>query len=261
MDEGSRDNRPLHSWTAAELEHAWTQIRRVNDEIDQSYGDAIEHARELGARGWTVPVLQRPIFASAVLAYVPPEETDDFMVAFYTISGGRALDELTSSILSCVGLTQWHPLLEQAIDAHARGAFLITVPSLLTVFEGSLAVAVDQPNAARPRKLATERLESSARNLERLAWASIDAFTASVFQSTSFGTNRPRLLNRHLVLHGRDQAQWTSADSLRLLHAIHTVGMSSGISRRSADEAVRSSLLRQVMFEYREQTRRSTDAP
>ena len=47
-------------------------------------------------------------------------------------------------------LQRWRPLLEQCISAYRRAEYLITIPSLLAVYEGALATVVDSPGSSVP---------------------------------------------------------------------------------------------------------------
>jgi hypothetical protein len=85
----------------------------------------------------------------------------------------------------------------------------------------------------RVRNKIVETLAATDRSVQRLGWASILGFLSSVFGYHSFATLAFDRLNRHWVLHGRDEPRWTRLDCLRLFQALDTlsvVGWPTGLS-------------------------------
>lgn len=236
--------RTIADWTAQEWEAVSQAMHEATQAIDDSMAAIIDDAVQLGERGWTLPVRQYPDFAPRVVRAVPASHTDDVFVWIYSREGGVEFDAVASDLLGRPDLRRWKPLLEQCIGAYRRRDYLITVPSLLAVYEGALAAVVDKPHETKPRSLASDELEEAERNLERLPWASIKAFTNAVFARSTFAGDRPNLLNRHWVLHGRDLPAFSRADCLRLFQAIHTVGSVRLLKRQDKYEWIRDTVLR-----------------
>src|SRR4030095_698695 len=57
----------------------------------------------------------------------------------------------------------------------------------------------------------------------RLIWKSVATFMEKLYENSDFSGNRPFLINRHWILHGRDATAWTVADSIRLFNALQTI--------------------------------------
>lgn len=55
-----------------------------------------------------------------------------------------------------------------------------------------------------------------------MVWDTIQQFVNDVFGNSDFTGTEPRL-NRHWVLHGRSNANWTRTDCIRLLQAVRVL--------------------------------------
>jgi hypothetical protein len=116
--------------------------------------------------------------------------------------------------------------MRQCLGAHQAGEYLIAVPALLTAFEGYLFHGAPVPGVTtRATRLTAEKRTALEPGIERLAWVSLDAFVAELWRQQRFDGDRPSIINRHWILHGRDALTWGEPDSLRLLQAITTLAM------------------------------------
>jgi hypothetical protein len=237
----------MRDWTQEERDLVIDSLHQATRAIDAAMGDVVQYGRELGERGWTIPVEMIPAFTTHLVQSVSPEDTDAVFVEIYSANQGELFDSLAMIITGATDLERWKPLLEQAISAYKRGEYLIVVPALIAAYEGALAGVVDRPHDQRPRALASNELQEVETNLERLAWSSIDAFTSAVFQSATFAGDRPNLLNRHWVLHGRDVPSWTQADCLRLFQALHTLTAARLRKRKDPYEWITNPELRETL--------------
>jgi hypothetical protein len=238
------------SWSRQEIESVAQSIHEATRAIDNSLAAILDDVQRLGERGWTVPVRQLPDFATILVRSVPPEHTDAVFVRLYSEKGGGEFDALGTELLRNPELQRWNPLIEQCLGAYLREEHLLVVPSLLTAYEGALASVVDQPHEMRPKDLAKRELSEAEANIERVPWVSIEAFTRVIFQSAEFAAQRPNLLNRHWVLHGRDAPSWSQADSLRLFQALHTLGSARLSKREDRLEWIRDPVLKEYFREH-----------
>jgi hypothetical protein len=237
----------MRDWTPEERALLTNSLHQATRAIDAAMGDMIESARELGERGWTIPVEIPPVRIARLVRSVAPEDTDEVFVEMYSVNQSQGFEVLAEDILKNTELERWKPLVAQSISAYRRDEFLIVVPALLSAYEGALAAVVDRPNDTRPPTLANNELNEAETNLERVAWTSIVAFTNTVFKSSTFAGDRPNLLNRHWVLHGRDSPTWSRADCLRLFQALHTLGVARLRKRRDLYQLISDPKLREAM--------------
>jgi hypothetical protein len=157
------------------------------------------------------------------LAGSTADDVDAFFVDFYTGDDFAELRFLRKELTQRAGLAQWRALLEQCFDAFESANHLITIPALLTVLDGVIAKAGKNTSwRIDPRKLCSEKA-AAVNGLKKWMWRSLELFFAKLFQPAPFDQSRPILINRHWILHGRDSANWTGADALRLFNALQTV--------------------------------------
>ncbi len=183
-------------------------------------------ARELGQRGWTIPVWQPLPFISWVATSVAPEHVDAFFESLYAENRPRRAKEVMTRVLSAKQYAHWAPLLDEIVTSIKSKRYLVAVPALLSVFEGTIAAAANRSyDKASPNEIAEQTLDASDLALKRLGWASILGFLTTVFGYHSFASAAPATLNRHWVLHGHGQPKWTRLDCLRLFQAVETLSV------------------------------------
>jgi hypothetical protein len=191
-------------------------------DLKQSVKDGVS---TMAARGWTVQ-MSLTLGDLEELANQTPEETDEFFVAFYTEDNFAALRKVRDELTGRPKLVQWKALLEECFDSFESGRHRITVPSLLSIIEGVVASAGQALTTQRVRLVeicAENSRKSSDNSITSEMWNSMALFLEKLFQYAPFDGDRPALINRHWILHGRDSATWTVADALRLFNALQTV--------------------------------------
>jgi len=179
----------------------------------------------MATRGWTIQMSLTPgIWAG--LANQTPEETDEFFVTFYTEDNFAALREVRQELTRRTSLAKWKSLLEECFESLEAGRHLITIPALLSIIEGVIASAGQALTSHRVRLIhicAENAKKSTPSFMNAEMWNSMALFLEKLFQSAPFDGDKPVFINRHWILHGRDSASWTIADSLRLFNALQTV--------------------------------------
>lgn len=176
---------------------------------------------ELAAQGWTTPLWVVPSEMSELLGSGVPDEVDGRFVEFYERDGGVKRSETMTWLLNRESLAPWRVLLSQVSTAYDRDDFAIAVPSLLAVLEGVLMA--DEGTSVRVRDAASRRVEQSSNAVRKWLWGAVSSFVDEVYRRSDFGGQRPSVINRHWILHGRDSSTWTQADCLRLIQAIEVV--------------------------------------
>lgn len=201
-----------------EVQHAW---KRQDAELLARAPGALA----LGRLGWTLPMLLPITTVPELLdaAHDESEDIDALFREFYDFDEQARLNELLRSIAEEPGLAMWAPLIAECVASLQDGRFRVPLPALLSVFEGTLAVALSRFEKKLDAKLATaRRSDESKRVMEILIWRSIEGFCAELYRAESFAGPAPSRVNRNWVLHGRAIPDASKIDSLRLLQAIHT---------------------------------------
>ncbi|MEJ7759543.1 MAG: hypothetical protein WKF55_08095 [Gemmatimonadaceae bacterium] len=184
-----------------------------------------EQARNLGACGWTLPLILPVASLPDLLEGIQPgTDYDAAFEDYYLSNNERATRQLFDDLSDSQRLKMWKPLLAECMDAYREAKFRIIVPSLFLILDGALAAAANSLlRKTNAKNLSASKRRTSRRVIETLAWASLEGFTHELFGGYHFGGPRPPRTNRHWVLHGRDVPDWTRADGLRLFQALHSI--------------------------------------
>lgn len=205
----------------------------VNDNSNQlvnkiitTFEKAEKEIFTLSQSGWTIPMDFSLGEIIDLIEISKSGEIDAFFVEYYEQNNRQNFVKLTREIIDNKNISKWKRILKECVEAYNRGHYCITIPSLITVLEGLLSkyLKPDQMNDIRMIKLCREQLEKFEEgNINKIIWISIRNFIECLYEKKSFDENKPYLLNRHWILHGRDDADWKVQDSLRLFHAMHTL--------------------------------------
>lgn len=177
-----------------------------------------EGAARLASFGWTVPMDMGLREIMEILEATDADAIDDYFLAFY--DGDGSLRGIENSAL----LRRWRPLLEQCFENYERAQHLICIPALLTVLEGAIAVPEGSMfiGSSKRKELFDAKVKQGG-DIVRTVWESLRIFFDSLYQNSHFSGARPTHLNRHWILHGRDEPDWRRADALRLFHTLFTL--------------------------------------
>jgi hypothetical protein len=223
---------------AAAREAFWrSSIAHILEQVEEADRQMQPVVRELGRLGWTVPLWAPAVLPAVILRRIEAERIDELFTNTYRKDRYSRFRALVKGILARQAVARWKPLLKQCAGAFGRKRYLIVVPSLLLILEGLLASSDDSlGRRIPPHKVARRQFDRSNRFRAAL-WASIQAFIEAVFESRDFSEPRPPMLNRHWILHGRDETCWTEADCLRLFQAIDTLSYIVEFGPQSEGEA------------------------
>lgn len=185
----------------------------------------VEGAARLAKFGWMVPMGMCLREMLDILEEAGADAIDNRFINFYHKDGASSPGHLRG-LLSSTRLGRWRNLLQQCFDNYERGHHLICIPALLTVVEGAIAVP-ERENFIRARerkKFFDARVAAwESDPIERVTWESLKIFFENLYKGSDFTKTRPFQLNRHWILHGRDETDWRQADALRLFHALDTL--------------------------------------
>jgi hypothetical protein len=206
-----------------------SRFRREMHEISERAAEVMREcedgAERLAKSGWTLPVQMSPRQMVELLKRKTEDELDQDFIAFYHEDG--ELHRLKPTLLQSARLKTWNSLLEQCFENYEAGKYLICIPALLSVLEGAIASSEGAQFVRAQQRIDFFRNKvevSSAGSLKELMWKTLDVFIARLYEPSDFRGSRPLRLNRHWILHGRDlPSDWTTADALRLFHALATV--------------------------------------
>lgn len=185
-------------------------------------GDEWRYSTErLAGAGWTIP-MDFTLREMVELVEDPEQEIDSFFVDYYTENNFEKLRNLRRRLTSRKRLSQWQALLCECFESVENGRYVITIPALLTMIEGTVCRA--NGGVGRDiKRICKIRATELTGSITGLMWRSLEIFVTLLFQGAPFDKGRPSFINRHWILHGRDATSWEIADAIRLFNALQTI--------------------------------------
>ncbi|MGH7814846.1 MAG: hypothetical protein ACREQI_12680 [Candidatus Binataceae bacterium] len=196
-----------------------------------------EHTNQAFAAGeafaeyaWTIPLQATPdeLFDLAGKIH-DAESADNAFAEFYSEDDFARLSSLEQGLLESGDLQSHRPLLQEAILDLKDQRYRVCAMALLPMIEGLFASKFSEPHfesKSQRRRFFDDHVAAQLNgSLTESLWRSVKRVTEVLFQASSFDddTNRPTIINRHRVLHGRDVPQDSLTDCIRLLHALDTI--------------------------------------
>lgn len=148
---------------------------------------------------------------------------DREICGWYKFNRSRLLREMVEEWMGDAAFRSRRPIIRDAVKDHSQGRFRVSIPTLLPMIEG-IAFEVFDPElmiqTTNPRTPIRSAIESYERR-DLLADAMLNALTV-LWARVPFGSAPPmsRMLNRHLILHGRTLRYGTEANSLKVFLAL-----------------------------------------
>lgn len=206
------------------IERTRTTIRESLKDIDWNENLSImEKSAQWGAKnGWTIPPHTTMRESHEMMNGKNKDEMDKEFELHYSLTENYG--ELKRKLTSNVFKGNWKELLEQCFDNYERGSFKIAIPCLFLILEGVVFTIVKDQSWKKAFVEVGKQIDKGS--IERPVYISVKEF---VFNSYSYGnfdnaTERPSLINRSWVLHGRDDInEWQKVDALRLFNALYSL--------------------------------------
>ena len=196
------------------------------DELSKGYQltlEDLEKACELFAKyGWTLPMDSQPGEVLDLVDSCSEENIDNYFYKFYTENNNENLLAIFEEIQENEAIIKWKRLMNECILAYKSELYLVTIPSLISIIEGLISTFMDNPNSIRIMNVCKD-MTTKHNGYHRLLWVSIHNFIQNLFEKQNFNGMRPGLINRHWILHGRDETTWRDLDAIKLFVAVHAL--------------------------------------
>ena len=186
-------------------------------------------AIRLSECGWAIPEWATPREIQE-LGECTDGDIDDFFVVSYlgNNSNQGQLERVSRNLLASIEMEMWRSLLEEIFYCVQNGKYRVCVPALLTILEGFTAHSLyKRLNTSRRQTNVSVSINRAAfhsdKTVEGVIWRSVVVFLNRLFASFDFESASPTFINRHWILHGRSDTEWTSADALKLVNALATM--------------------------------------
>jgi hypothetical protein len=186
----------------------------------------------LGGLGWSPPItFSHKMTVETGDPTYSDSQIEDALVDFYTRDENANLGELVKNLLDKTELAPWHPILSECFESFLAERYLITIPTLVSVMEGVLALRLGMSTSRNVKMMRPTRdmaQQPHAFGLDRSIWLSVSKIIDQLYQPVDFAGVTPDSLNRHLILHGRGTTKDAKMDSLRLFNLIGSLSIVDG---------------------------------
>jgi hypothetical protein len=193
----------------------------INDEYFQHAHDAALYLAEIR---WTIPMEWTLTQIREIqIKQTPNQDAEKILIKWYKQDNYAALKKLEQKIIKDHDFCDWNGILREIFSGFHVGFRVALVPALLTVIEGVLArkVGTTDIKMKDPTSMMATRQFHSV--LDNIIWISLSRFIEKLYESSDFKSNSVPTLNRHWILHGRDQRAWGEEDCLKLFNFLGTL--------------------------------------
>lgn len=215
----------------AEQTPVWAELSAAIAENLRAFDRALEKSEGLGRLGWTVPMDITLLEISGLLDTITDEASADAaFLEFYTADDQTRLKSLLSGTLENPGLKHWKPLIEEALWCLQKKQYRVCITALLPILDGLCASRFTLANFHMKRKRKEyfdqrRRVALEDPSVTKWMWLSFIGFCETLLRDVDFANPSypPVILNRHLLLHGRDIPRARLEDCIRLLLALDMI--------------------------------------
>jgi hypothetical protein len=206
------------SFTAEEM----NEFFLLPERLKLSFEKAKKACEVLSDLGWTYP---KGLSLGEIVVLVDnctKEEIDQYFYTFYTENDNEVLNSIFEEIQKDKNIEKWGKLVNECILAYRNGFYLIIIPSLISIIEGLISKIMIEPNSTNVVK-ACKTMIVKEDSIQKIAWMSIYKFIERLFKGQKFNGDRPEIINRHRILHGRDEPNWSIVDVIKLFTTIQSL--------------------------------------
>lgn len=177
----------------------------------------------MASKGWTLPMTHEILDTFRILHDNPDNDAiNNYFVNYYKRNNYQKFDLMVENIKNNLDI-KWKNLLFECISAYKQDLFLITIPALLSIIEGNILRIhkTEGLKVIKPVKDIVNNINDDY--VLKMGWYSTQIVIENLFQKSDFSGQKPNILNRHWVLHGRDETNWKENDVLRLFQLLETI--------------------------------------
>ncbi len=189
------------------------------DRIEQITNDNSKH-------GWTLTQEMNLVdYLKNDLIEASTEQKDQHFLSYYTKEEGMHYNAMKDTIMETIE-PHWKDTLGDAFYCIENHRFKPIIPALFSIIEGELASLFQTHKMSGPIiDFLNEKASNETEEFEKIAlYSLLHSLKKQVFTYDKFSEERHTLINRHRVLHGRDDpSHWTQTDAYRLLTVLSTI--------------------------------------
>ncbi|MGP7815562.1 hypothetical protein ACTXGU_00210 [Niallia sp. 01092] len=177
--------------------------------------------------GWTLTGEMLPRdYLNRELIDMSAEETDAYFYSYYSYEDENGnlpnYKDAQKTIIDTID-SRWTSLVEECFKCYELGIFKVAIPNLIAIIEGEISlIANNNLIGARLLNSWKKDVDIESNKFSAIAMYSVfHFFQESLFLSRNFDEERPEVINRNWILHGRDDPSlWKVEDYFRLINTL-----------------------------------------
>ncbi|MEY9980460.1 hypothetical protein [Lysinibacillus sp. RC79] len=176
--------------------------------------------------GWTLTGgMSLGHYLDKVLRNMNQDQLDEYFFQYYTTNDNSFFKETETHLLKFIEPHR-KELLKDCLDNFVNNNYRIAIPSLMTLIEGEVTDILETKDYGW--KL-NDKMSNAAKDEEEkfyqiTTYSTYDYLRRELYKPHKFDTKRRNMINRHWVLHGRDNPNvWTKYDGLRLINVLSSL--------------------------------------
>jgi len=153
------------------------------------------------------------------------KEQDYYFSNYYYKNEKENFERIKIYILENIE-SKWTELLKDTFDSFDNNKYKIVIPVLFTLIEGQMSsIFGPYKRYAEILKIIQDKLKNEESEFKKIFLYSVEeSIKKHLFVTNWFTEERKEIINRHWVLHGRDDpGKWEKVDALRLYNVISSL--------------------------------------
>lgn len=153
------------------------------------------------------------------------EEKDEYFYEHYSKNDWENFGHTKNAISSNIE-PRWYNLIQDCFDSFEDDKYRLAIPTLFTIIEGEMSyVFQSHQGSYNLIQLIEKKAKNEEAEMKQIAlYSVVHSMQDQLFGSHKFYEERNQLINRHWILHGRDEPnQWQKVDVLRLFNVISSL--------------------------------------
>lgn len=153
------------------------------------------------------------------------EEKDTYFSNYYSKNDWEHFGYMKGEILEKIE-PRWNDLIQECFDSFENDKYKLVIPTLFTIIEGEMSyVFQSHQGSYNLIQLIEKKAKNEESKMKQIAlYSVVHSMQDQLFGSHKFYEERNELINRHWILHGRDEpSQWQKVDAIRLFNVISSL--------------------------------------
>lgn len=224
--------KPVREWLDENGIEA-TDFDGIVKELSQNFQDNTTQIIEQNSQfGWTLAGSMDVLaYGDFKLLGKSKGELDNHFFQYYSKDDWDGYKSLKKDIVQRIN-PKWSKLIDDCFFLFENDRYKLTIPVLFSIIEGEIAMTLDtSKHGVKLKKELEDQTNEETEKFKKAVLHSVFVcMEKALFTSSPFDGERKEVINRHWVLHGRDDPRlWEKVDALRLFTILNSIQFVQGM--------------------------------